>query len=119
LRSTAQNKGCDCGLVGSGKLTKSTVTCPNIPFEYKASPMLRERVIIFILGKDYYGKIQPAFWNSLAENLSIDPIRSTLPSGSMRNETEGAPIYIVKHVGAASMTPPTLQKFWRYSYHPL
>jgi hypothetical protein len=54
--------------------------------------MLRERVIIFILGRDYYGNMHPAFWNSLAENLSIDPIRSTFPSGSIRNETEGAPI---------------------------
>jgi len=63
--------------------------------------------------------MHPAFWYSLAANLSIDPISYTLPSGSITKETEGAPICMLRQVGAASMTPPTLQKFWRYSYHPL
>lgn len=48
--------------------------------------------------------------NSLAENLSNDPIRSTSPSGATKNETEGLTTCAGLQEGAASITPPTCQK---------
>ena len=53
--SVAQNKGWDDGEVGSGKLTKSTVIWPIIPFSYKTSPIDFESVTKFIFGRDYWG----------------------------------------------------------------
>ena len=52
---------------------------------------------------------------SFAANLSNDPINSTFPSGSTKNAIEGLAKVFGGHMGAASMTPPTLQKCSMYS----
>lgn len=72
--STAQNNGCEFGDVGSGKDTRSTVTCPITPFSYSTSPIDFEIVIRFIFGSDFCGKNQPEFMYSRDANLSNDPI---------------------------------------------
>ncbi len=36
--STAQKKGCDDGFSTFGNEIKSTLTCPNAPFEYSTDP---------------------------------------------------------------------------------
>ena len=88
----AQNKGWLLGLVGSGKDTKSTVTWPITPFSYSISPIELQMVFMFIFGSDYWGKKQPALINCFAANLSIDPSKSTLPSGSMIKAMDGLDI---------------------------
>ena len=69
----AQNKGCALGDVGSGKLTRSTVTCPKTPLLYKTFPIDVQIDFMFIFGKDYCGKKHPALIYSFAENLSKLP----------------------------------------------
>ena len=46
---------------------------------------------------------------SLAANLSKEPINSMLPSGSMKKAIDGLAKVFEGHIGAASITPPTLQ----------
>ena len=113
--STAQNSGWALGLVGSGKLTKSTVTWPITPFSYSTSPIALLIVIKFIYGKLVYGKKQPALLYSFAANLSKDPINSMFPSGSKKKAIDGDASELGGHIGAASITPPILQKCSIYS----
>lgn len=84
--------------------------CPMTPFSYKMSPMDLQIVIMFMFGSDYCGKKHPALTYYLAVNLSIDPITSTWPSGSIIKAILGLAIEWLRHVGAASIIPPTLQK---------
>ena len=72
-------------------------------------------VYMFMFGKDYCGKKQPELMNSLAANLSMEPISVTSPSGSTMKAMDGLAIWLDKHVGTASMTPPTRQNYLRYS----
>lgn len=95
--------------VGSGKLTKSIVTWPITPFSKSTDPTALLIVIKFIWGRLVYGKKQPALIYSFAANLSKDPISSMFPSGSIKNAIEGLAKAFEGHIGAASMTPPTLQ----------
>jgi hypothetical protein len=46
-------------------------------------------VIMFILGRDIYGKKQPVFIHDFAVNLSIDPSTLQSPSGSIKNAMLG------------------------------
>jgi hypothetical protein len=73
-------------------------------------------VIIFILGKEIYGKKHPVLIFGLAENLSIDPKIRQPPSGSIMNAILGLDNWWLIHVGAASIKPPTLQKDCMYSF---
>jgi hypothetical protein len=66
--------------------------CPNTPFSYKISPIDVHIVIIFILGKLYYGKKQPAFIYVLAAKRSIEPIIVIYPSGWIKKAIEGLAI---------------------------
>ena len=68
-----------------------------------------------MFGSDYWGKKQPELMYSLAANRSTDPRSSISPSGSTMNEIDGDDIWLDKHVGTASMTPPTRQNCSRYS----
>lgn len=70
---------------------------------------------MFMLGRDYYGKKQPAFTYVRAAKRSAEPITCTWPSGSIRNAMLGLAIWWLRQVGAASMMPPTLQKDAIYS----
>jgi hypothetical protein len=68
-----------------------------------------------MLGSDCCGKKQPALMNSLDANLSIDPISSISPSGSIKKLRDGLDICVERQVGEASITPPTRQKSEIYS----
>ena len=70
-------------------------------------------------GKLVWGKKHPAFTNWLPENLSNEPISRMLPSGSIKNETDGEFSWLTWHMGgAASITPPPSQNFVRKSFQP-
>ena len=77
--------------------------------------MLVQIDFMFILGNDYWGKKQPPFTYSFAWNLSMLPMSEISPFGSTMNAIVGLAIIVDKQLGEASIMPPTLQKFLRYS----
>ena len=115
FRSMAQKSGCAFGFVGSGNDTRSTVTCPMIPFSYRMSPIDWQMVMRFIFGNDYCGKKQLEFTCNCAFTRSIDPTIYVLPSGSIKKAMLGLAICYLRHVGAASIIPPTRQNAAIYS----
>ena len=75
-----------------------------------------QMVYMFMLGRDCWGKKQPELMYSLAEKRSTEPRSCTSPSGSTIKAIEGLDIWFERQVGTASMTPPTRQKAYKYSF---
>ena len=86
---------------------------------YSAPPTDLQIFVRSICGRLVWGEKQPAFTNSEALNLSMLPTRRTIPSGSIKKDTDGKFSWLSKQSGGAhSMTPPTLQYSAMYCSHP-